>query len=62
MKRRFIIGQVDKRLLRTGATTVAVFRPSAARGRTWTVALQQSNRKSRSLLRVIGATTAIAIH
>ena len=48
MKRRFIIEQIDRRLLRTGAKSVAVFRPSGARGRTWTAARQPSNRNSRS--------------
>ena len=62
MKRRFIIEPIDRRLLRTGAKSVAVFRPSGARGRTWTAARQPSNRNSRSIVRVIGATTSLAIH
>ena len=62
MKRRFIIEPIDRRLLRTGAKSVAVFRPSGARGRTWTATRQTTNRNSRSILRVIGSTTSLAIH
>jgi hypothetical protein len=62
MKRRFIIGPIDKRQLRIGAKSVAVFRPSTARGRTWSVTLQQGDQRGRSILRVIGTTAARATH
>ena len=47
---------------KTSAKSVAVFRPSGARGRTWSVTRQTTNGNSRSILRVIGATTSLAIH
>ncbi len=62
MKRRFIIEQIDKQPLERGPRSVAALRPYFARGRTWSVARPDTNTvgKKRSILRVIGATTAMA--
>jgi len=62
MKRRFIIEQVDKRLLRSGSGFVITFQPGVTRGRTWSVARPKINTSSkrRPVVRVIGATAALA--
>jgi len=61
MKRRFIIEQLDKRLLRSGSGLVITFRPGVTRGRTWSVARPNTNTsgKRRPIVRVIGATAAL---
>ncbi len=62
MKRRFIIEQADKRLLRSGSGLVLTFQPGVTRGRTWSVTRPKihTGGKRRPALRVIGATAALA--
>jgi hypothetical protein len=61
MKRRFIIEQLDKRLLRSGSGFVIAFQPGITRGRTWSVSRPKINTsgKRRAVVRVIGATAAL---
>jgi hypothetical protein len=61
MKRRFIIEQLNKPPLERGARSVVAFR-LYARGRTWSVARPNTSTsgKKRSIVRVIGATAALA--
>ena len=62
MKRPFTLGTVARPRPNTRAASVAAFRPRAPRVRTWTVTRQHTDGKSRSVLRVIGATTTLTTH